>query len=81
MSHTALSRVNILHKGKVLLELCRLLFYESPGEKDKEIVVIKVQAEKDNRNIVKNPSERDRRIDHCKPRSKDRVTNHCMYVY
>ena len=40
MSHTPLSRVNILHKGKVLQELCRLLFYESPGEKDRKNVVI-----------------------------------------
>ena len=52
MSHTTLSRVNILYEGKVLQELCRLLFYESPGEKDRKIVVIKVQAEKDKRNIV-----------------------------
>ena len=61
MSHTALSRVNILHKGKVLQELCRLLFCESPGEKDRKIVVIKVQEENDKRNIVENPSERDRK--------------------
>ena len=60
MSHTTLSRVNISHEGKVLQELCRLLFYESPGEKDRKIV-IKVQAEKDKRNIVENPSERDRK--------------------
>ena len=61
MSHTTLSRVNILHKGKVLQELSRLLFYESPGEKDRKIVVIKVQAEKNRSDIDENPSKRDRK--------------------
>ena len=53
MCHTTLSRVNILHKGKG--------YYESPGEKDRRVIVIKVQAEKDKRNIVENPSERNRK--------------------
>ena len=53
MYHTTLSRVNILHKGKG--------YYESPGEKDRRDIVIKVQEEKDKRNIVEDPSERDRK--------------------
>ena len=50
-----------LVKGKHIAQKKRLLFYESPGEKDRKIIVIKVQAEKDKRNIVENPSERDRK--------------------
>ena len=46
MFHTALSRVNILHKRKALQELCRLLVYKSPSEKGQEIVVIKVQVKR-----------------------------------
>ena len=47
MFHTALSRVNILHKRKVLQELYRLLVYKSPNEKkNRKIVVIKVQVKR-----------------------------------
>ena len=80
MFHTALSRVNILHKRKVLQELCRLLVYKSPSEKDRKIIVIKVQVKGQEKYIIGNPSERDRKIYYCKPGSKDRVTNHCMYT-
>ena len=65
---------------KSIVGLCRLLFYERPGVKDRKSIVINVQAEKDKRNIVGNPSEKGQEIDHCKPGSKDRVTNHCMYT-
>ena len=46
-------------KGKHIAQ--RKGCYESPGEKDRRVIVIKVQAEKDKRNIVENPSERDRK--------------------
>ena len=65
---------------KSIAELCRLLLHKSPGEKDRKIVVIKVQVKGQEKYIIENPSKRDRKIYYCKPGSKDRVTNHCMYT-
>ena len=83
MFHTALSRVNILHKKKrkVLQELCRLLVYKIPSEKRTgKLLLLKSRQKGQEKYSIENPSERDRNIYYCKPGSKDRVTNHCMYT-
>ena len=53
MFHTALSRVNILHKKE---KYCRnyagYWYIKVQVKKDRKIVVIKVQVKKDRRNIV-----------------------------
>ena len=52
MCHTTLSRVKHIAQRKSIAGLCRLLFYESPGVKDRKSIVIKSPGKSRTRGVL-----------------------------